>query len=181
MKNLSIIILILLLAASIALNIHQCDGRSDSIPISDTVRITIRDTIRYQHPVPTDSVVIGGMTIQGARVQGSKVQGSRVQGSKVQDSMFKDSIVLPIVQKRYEDSLYTAYVSGYRASLDSIFIHRTTTSTTITTTIPVKPKPSWNIGLQIGYGITVNRQPQYTPYIGIGLQYTIPLSFRRGR
>ena len=80
-------------------------------------------------------------------------------------------IALPVEQKRYDDSLYTAWVSGFRPNLDSILIHQREITTTVTKTI-VKPAPRLSVGIQAGagYGI-INRQPDI--YIGIGAQWRI--------
>ena len=85
----------------------------------------------------------------------------------------RDSIdvPVPIVQKRYDDSLYTAWVSGFEPNLDSISIHQPEIITTVTKTI-VKPSPLITFGIQAGggYGI-INRKPDF--YIGIGGQINL--------
>lgn len=40
-------------------------------------------------------------------------------------------ITVPRTQKRYEDSTYTAWVSGYEARLDSIYVYRRTVTRTV--------------------------------------------------
>lgn len=79
----------------------------------------------------------------------------------------RDTIYLPIEQKVYRDSLYTAYVSGYRAKLDSIEVYNRTNTVTIRERM--KPK-RWGLGVQAGYGLTGNRA---SPYIGIGFNYCL--------
>lgn len=92
--------------------------------------------------------------------------------------MLHDTILLqlPIEQRRYGDSRYTAWISGYKPQLDSIQIYQTTNYITkeITRTPPT-PKPRhWGLGLQAGYGVTIsNSQIKTAPYIGIGLSYSI--------
>ncbi len=75
------------------------------------------------------------------------------------------SISLPITQKVYRDSTYTAYVSGFDARLDSIQVY----SKVITVTKRQKP-PRFNIGLQAGYGITPKGMQ---PYIGVGVTWNL--------
>lgn len=79
----------------------------------------------------------------------------------------RDTVYLPITQKVYRDSLYTAYVSGYRAKLDSIEVYSRTN--TITIRERVRPK-RWGLGVQAGYGLTGNRAG---PYVGVGVSYTL--------
>lgn len=80
-------------------------------------------------------------------------------------------VALPIVQKRYEDSLYTAWVSGYEPALDSINLRMPTVVETITKTV-IKPAPLITFGIQMGAGYGfVNRQPDI--FIGIGGQINL--------
>lgn len=67
------------------------------------------------------------------------------------------------------------WISGYRPQLDSILIYPQTTTITNTTTITHKPKqPRFSIGLQAGYGVTINNnQLKPAPYVGIGLSYSL--------
>lgn len=81
-------------------------------------------------------------------------------------------VVVPITQNVYEDSTYTAYVSGYRASLDSLIFRMPREVTTITNTHYQKPK-RWSIGIQVGYGMTLKGTPQFAPYVGIGVSYNL--------
>ena len=81
-------------------------------------------------------------------------------------------VVIPITQTIYEDSTYTVYVSGYRASLDSLIFRMPREVTTITNTHYQKPK-RWSIGIQVGYGMTLKGTPQFAPYVGIGVSYNL--------
>ena len=81
-------------------------------------------------------------------------------------------VVVPITQTVYEDSTYTAYVSGYRASLDSLIFRMPREVTTITNTHYQKPK-RWSVGIQVGYGMTLKGTPQFAPYVGIGVSYNL--------
>ena len=117
------------------------------IPQIDTIRDTIRDSIPY----PIDSVI--------ARY---KVLPNPVNAK---GDTIHDTIVLPIVQKEYNNGLYHAWVSGYDVNLDSINIFRNTIKET--KTIYAKPK-KFHIGLQGGYGMTPKG---FLPYIGLGFNY----------
>lgn len=78
----------------------------------------------------------------------------------------KDSfrVQIPLTQKEYRDSNYTAYVSGFNAKLDSIEIN----TKVVTYTKSVTKFRTWNIGLTGGYGYGF-RSKQFEPFIGIGI------------
>lgn len=73
-------------------------------------------------------------------------------------------------QAYYEDSLYRAWVSGYRPKLDSLQIFPRTIYQTVTNdvyhTIASKKK-RWGLGLQVGYGYPGGA------YVGLGVNYDI--------
>lgn len=70
-------------------------------------------------------------------------------------------------QAYYEDSLYRAWVSGYRPKLDSLQIFPRTVYQTVTNDIYHTPKKKrWGIGLQAGYGYPCGM------YAGIGVSYS---------
>ncbi len=75
-------------------------------------------------------------------------------------------------QAYYEDSLYRAWVSGYRPKLDSLMVFPRTIYKKVTNDIyhpvVVKSKPKrWGLGLQAGYGYPGGL------YMGIGLSYDL--------
>lgn len=81
------------------------------------------------------------------------------------------NVAVPIVQKRYDDSLYTAWVSGFEPALDSINLRLSTVTETITQTI-VKPSPLFTFGIQAGAGIgAFSQHPDI--YIGVGGQLNL--------
>ena len=85
----------------------------------------------------------------------------------------RDTVWLPKEVKVYEDSLYRAEVSGYMPNLDRIDIYAPTKIVTIEKEreIAVKAKSRWGLGVQVGYGVTVQKQPEFRPYIGVGVSY----------
>lgn len=127
---------------------------------SDTTRVTIIDTILYKHPIPVDSVVVRYVTERLPAKRDTMQIGCT-------DSV---QVEIPITQKRYADSTYTAWVSGYNPTLDSIRIYPRHDVITITNTIRQKPK-RWGVGLNVGYGITPKNGMQ--PYVGIGVSYNL--------
>lgn len=73
-------------------------------------------------------------------------------------------------QAYYEDSLYRAWVSGYRPKLDSLMIFPRTVYQTVTNDIYhtiVLKKKRWGLGLQAGYGIPGGW------YVGAGVSWNI--------
>lgn len=145
---------------SIALNVWQCSRQpQESVVIEhDTVW---KDTTIYE-PQPAE-------TVQTARVVYIKVP---VPGERdtitLHDSI---DVPVPIVQKRYDDSLYTAWVSGFEPNLDSIRLYQPEIITTVTKTV-VRPTPLFTVGIQAGAGWGVfHRQPDL--YIGVGGQINL--------
>lgn len=148
-----------------------------------TERTTFIDTIPFYMPVPKDSVVIRYVTEKLPKTESKltdNVKKSPQNGEKLpevhkigeilcEDEIFPDSVevVVPITQTVYEDSSYTAYVSGYRAQLDSVIFRQKKETVTIT---KWKPPKRWNIGIQAGYGATRHGME---PYIGIGISYNL--------
>lgn len=69
-------------------------------------------------------------------------------------------------QAYYEDSLYRAWVSGYRPRLDSLRVFPKTVYQEVTNDIyhTIKPKKKrWGLGLHVGYGYPSGG------YVGIGV------------
>lgn len=89
------------------------------------------------------------------------------------DTNEEPQAIIPIEQSIYHDSTstarYTAYISGYKASLDSIAISCLRTSTIITNTERIKPS-RFGVGIQLGVGATAKG---LSPYVGIGVQYRL--------
>ena len=88
------------------------------------------------------------------------------------DSPDSLEIPIPIEQKRYEDSLYTAWVSGFRPALDSIRLHQPTIVETITRTI-VKKAPRLSVGLSVGPGVSIDKDHHMGIYVGFTAQYRL--------
>lgn len=171
MRLLCIVAMLLLLVANVFVCHYAPADKNMSV---DTLRTTFVDTIPYYKPVPKDSFVITYITkILPVASQDSTPAPSN-DTIRRSDSADRDSIAvqIPITQKVYRDSSYTAYVSGYQPSMDSIVLHIPHSVTVITNTIRLK-QSRWSIGLQVGYGINLSPTPRYAPYIGIGLQYSL--------
>ena len=153
-------ILLLLLAVSVAVNVWLAtiETATETTIERDTMW---RDSI-IREPLPAETVNTG-------RVVYIKIP---VPGDTIRDTL-RDSIdvPVPIIQKRYDDSLYTAWVSGFEPALDSIRLYQPTIYETITKTI-VRPSPLITFGIQAGAGWGVlNQKPDI--YIGVGGQVNL--------
>lgn len=129
-----------------------------------TDTLTVRDTIPFPVPVPYDSVVLRYKYITIPIVQKDTTEKA-VDIQIVEATSDSTTLAIPITQKKYEDEDYTAWVSGYNAQLDSVWIYPKTT--TITQIQKIK-SGKWGVGVQVGIGACGNK---VSPYIGIGLSY----------
>lgn len=122
----------------------------------DTLKIF--DTIRISKPILVKSIALRKDTIY-------LTKDVYIDSSKV---------VIPIEQKIYNDSSYTAFVSGYSANLDSIHIRSPTTIITreIERTITQTRLKRFNVGFVggVGYGFM---SKSVEPFVGFGLSYNI--------
>lgn len=143
---------------------------SEEVVDSTTTETIIPDTA----PVPRDSVVIKYIyeTIPITPPPEASPNDSvtaPVGMDSVSVSISGDSAIisLPITQTKYETDEYRAYVSGYKAKLDSIFVHKTVTTVRIRE--PTKQK-RFSIELQAGYGMTPKG---FQPYVGVGVSVNL--------
>lgn len=152
---------IVALLVTLFLNTYRCTDKAVEVH-RDTIRTIFVDTIPYYKPIPKDSVVVRYITERLPVVDSSV--------DKVDSSVDSVAVEIPITQKVYEDSAYTAWVSGYQPSLDSLILYPKREVVTIVER--EKPK-RWSIGVTAGYGITMQGSPQFEPFIGIGLTYNL--------
>jgi hypothetical protein len=165
------LIMALLLVASIVANVWLMTR--DPVKETTTVHDTIwKDTTIYE-PKAVDSQETGRVVYirvpvneAGHRLIGDSPRCSTIveQAGTVpmaRPMARKDSmeVAIQIVQKRYEDSLYTAWVSGFRPNLDSIRLHQREIFTTVTKYVE-RPVKRLAIGpsIGVGYGI-INGKP----------------------
>lgn len=126
-------------------------GGGKEIVRADTVYR--RDTVRW--PVTRDSVVTRYITRRLAVMRVDTVRQSDTV--RAVDTV---EIRLPIMQKVYRDTNYTAWVSGYEPRLDSISVrHREVTLTKV-----ARVGSRWGVGLGVGLGVGSGG-----PGVGIGL------------
>lgn len=115
--------------------------------ICDTVYLT--DAVMISAPIASSETIVQYKPYPVTRID------------TIRDTAF---VYIPITQTVYRDSLYTAWVSGYSAKLDSIELYNRIQ--TITVHDKVKRK-RFGIGLQVGYGFP------YGAYAGVGLSYNL--------
>lgn len=126
--------------------------------VIQTDTLTVRDTIVQVKPVPQTQYVRDSIYVA------------------VRDTVtIRDTcyMVLPRETKTYQDPRYYAEVSGVQPSLDRINIYEEKTTITNNKTTTVTHAPRWGIGIQVGAGVTLGQQPEWHPYVGIGLSYNI--------
>ena len=150
-------VLVCSLCLSVVLCCENGRGRIEGRMKTDTVRVTVVDTATYRQPVARDSVVVRYVTRLTPIVRDT-VHCTRTDTVRIR---------LPVTQRRYEDSTYTAWVSGYDVQLDSIYVYPK--HEYVTRKIKQPPK-KWHIGVTAGYGFG---KQGMQPYIGIGLTYSL--------
>ena len=132
--------------------------RTEILEVKDTIEKISYDTIFVDRPISHKVKEIKHDTVRITDVKHDSVD-----------------VILPVIQKEYRDSAYSAWVSGYQdVNLDSIQVYQKNIFTEINNTKYVtkyKNRP-FSLGIQVGYGFDfMNRQ--YSPYVGVGLQYNI--------
>lgn len=167
-------------------NHHSRDGKG-KVTV-DTV--TVRDTVRQTMPVAKDSVVTGVIRVPVALPTEPTVPKAEIEvfepsrlsevldghavnkgGSEAQETgktARTDTVwaVVPRTQKRYVDSTYMAWISGYEPRLDSIEVYQKTVVVTKRVEGRVKNR-RFNVGLTGGFGYGVfTRKPDV--WVGVG-------------
>ena len=146
MKAWKAILVILPMSATCFWAGYRHGGKRVAAPVSDT--IIVRDTLRDSIPYPVAETVLMEMP---EPFPVYVTQG----GDTVRDTIY---VPVPITQKEYRTDDYRAWVSGYRPSLDSVWVYPETKI--------IREKPRrWGIGVTAGYGIGRNG---LSPYVGIG-------------
>ncbi len=154
----TMIILGLMLLVSIALNVWFWNREPQVETMTETKTDTLwKDTAIYE-PHAVDSQKTGKVIF---------ITLPPLPGDTIHDSIM---VSLDIEQKRYEDSLYTAWVSGYQPALDSINLRLPTITNTFTITNTIqKQSPRISFGVQAGAGYGLfSRTPDI--YLGVGGQ-----------
>ena len=160
-------IVLFLGAILLAVRVSRCERVADRDEQETRVETRLnRDTVYIQKPVAVRDTIVRYATL--------RVRHEVHDTVSTRDTMavsLEDTIRLPITQKVYSDSNYTAYVSGYEPSLDSIEVYHSTIERTITITKTSKPR-RWNVSVVAGYGIGMKNK-DFEPFVGIGISYNL--------
>ena len=203
MKELAKILAYVLVGVLLCLNVYQCHRGRAVLPTNGAYidTLTVYDTVRVEIPAPKEEKSLGSVTaklpVSVPKLSGTKRKlpetvpelpdsvgnfGKSVPAAAddkednfpnktdvaAEDASDSVTVQIPITQRVYETDRYRAVVSGYQPSLDDLLIYQPSQ------VVRIKDKPKrWGIGVQVGYGMTVNGKPQFTPYIGIGVSYNL--------
>lgn len=168
----AVIILALLLSISAALNIiyirARVSGGADGQTRPDTVRLV--DTLRYVSPAPVRDTIIKYVRVRlpSTPPAPDNPGNSAESAEKAAADTDTAAVIIPITSRTYSTPEFTATVSGYQPSLDSITIHAP--RTIITNNPPAAKSKPWGIGIAAGIGAG---RGGITPFIGITLQYSL--------
>lgn len=157
MRHFGYFIVLLLGLVIVSLMISKCTSKPEETILTDT--LFIYDTVKT--PVVRDSTIIRYVTRRFAV--------TRVDTLKQCDTVIAvdtAEVSLPIMQKVYKDTNYTAWVSGYEPRLDSITI--TNKIITKTNTVLKNKDKRFSLGVQTGFNV-INKKP----YFGVGITYNI--------
>lgn len=148
MKAWHIILLMIGLGTSFFIGYHVREVSSMMTPKTDTVIIV--DTLRDTVPVSVRETV---------------TKYIQVPADTIVKYIKSDTVFLPVIQKEYFTPDYHAWVSGYNAALDSIYVFPKTVY--VTQKIPTR---RWGLGVSAGYGVG---RYGLSPYVGVGIYYRL--------
>ena len=153
------IIIILIIAFNVALHRIKVLEANEGKIIRDTTIVVKLDTVKITKPIYIKEKIVDTMLVAVSDT------------IRLNDTTF---VALPITQRYYaKDSVYQAWVSGYKPNLDSIKVFPKTIYSTITNTDYKKPARV-TIGATIGYGaMYVDKQIKFGPTIvaGVSLKF----------
>ena len=153
MRNLIYILGLIIGAFLLSLVWRRC---ADSTEI---VTDTIIKVIKVDRPIVRESTIVKYEVVR-LPIAADTICVS----DTIKDSVF---VEVPIEQKVYSDSNYTAWVSGYRPRLDRISITHTEVSFH-NKLVNNNGSKRLYLGIQVGYGITPRGMQ---PYLGLGVSY----------
>lgn len=145
MKALPWILVVFLAIACVALRFRPMEPEPPEIRVETNTKTVVKvDTLLISPPLPPAFFF------------------------ETKDTIHLNDTVVNRQQAVYVDSLYRAWVSGYRPRLDSIEVYSRTVTNTVTNDIyhTIIPKSKhWGLGLQVGYGYPAGI------YVGVGVSY----------
>ena len=126
-------------------------------PKVDTLYVC--DTIAQYEPIYEERIVL------------QKVQIPVTDTLRLRDTLY---VYLEREQVVWQDSLSKVYASGISPQIDSVHHYVTERVVTRTETISVNNKKRWGLGVQVGYGIGLDKNcMSMHPYIGVGVSYNL--------
>ena len=143
--------------------------------VGEAIRDTVVERIVDSVPVVRDSVVVRVVerTLMRAEAESHEAKLRGTVAEDIGDTLRVDGgdsvrVVVPISQMVYEGEDYKAYVSGFEARLDSIFVDRRTV--TVSKSVCRKP-PRVSVGIVggVGYGV-MHRQADCFVGVGVSLR-----------
>ena len=153
MKNLLYILGLIFGAFLLSLVWRRCADNTE------VVTDTIFKVIKVDRPIVRESTIVKYEVVRLPRANDTICVSDTIK-----DSVF---VEVPIEQKVYSDSNYTAWVSGYHPRLDSISItHQEVSFHKLVNNS--KGSKRLYLGIQVGYGITPRG---LQPYLGLGVSY----------
>lgn len=163
-----------LLPAAIILLFGFCGGYDyarhhfldDREMVTDTLIVVRWDTVTIEKPTEVVRYVVRYDTLKTSEI-------ANVTDSAMLKKIDSLNLTIPIEQAVYSDSTenaqYTAYISGFRATLDSINFKCKNIETIITRT-EIEKARRIGFGIQVGVGVT---RQGLSPYVGVGVQYRL--------
>lgn len=132
--------------------------KTEIVEVRDTIEKISYDTIFLARPVAYKVKEIKHDTVRITDVKHDSVD-----------------VILPVIQKEYRDSTYSAWVSGYQdVNLDSIEIYQKNIFTEINNTKYVTKYKNRPFGFSIGLGGTYSPvSNKIEPGVFLGITYTI--------
>ena len=127
---------------------------------TEVVTDTIIKVVKVDRPIVRESTIVKYKVVQLPIAKDTICVSDTLK-----DSVF---VQVPIEQKVYSDSNYTAWVSGYNPRLDSINITHQEVSHKLVNNSSIGSNKRLYLGIQVGYGITPRGMQ---PYLGLGVSY----------
>lgn len=135
--------------------------------ITSVDTVYIRDTIVIYEPVPTSERFLAHDTLRMKKAKSepeSEPKSEPIDSCHIADSV---EVVAPRVQRRYDDSTCTVWVSGYDPRVDSVWTYRKTVYLpVIEVREPKPPRVVVSIGPYAGFG---NKGASYGVAISVGI------------
>lgn len=160
-KFIAVCLCILLVCITVQfVQIHKLieQTKTEIVEVRDTIEKISHDTIFVDRPI-------------AYKVKEIKHDTVRITDVK-QDSV---DVILPVIQKEYKDSTYSAWVSGFQdVNLDSIEVYQKTKTIEINNTNYITKYKNRPFGFSIGIGGTYSPiSNKIEPGVFLGITYTI--------